>query len=405
MIGRLIARARSWTRATVTAARARLLPGHGEAPASPAPGDGTPLDQSVEHARLRHTAPATYLLNEHGEAAVRRLNAATGNGVPMDSLLVAARWWQLENYLRQLLYIELRARRGPGWAEPLRAVTSQRMNDARADAYMASPDDQHLLAYTDVGDLFRLIDAHWNDCHHGIGLPRDVWRGRTSELRRIRHRMAHCRRPHDDDVDRVEQTLRDLEPGANRALRSYVNHWPVRPELVDPIVDDWCRRRHDLSRLIEHGERNKGIDFSLHVARRPWADTTAERVSGTPGFYWVMDIVLHERHLLIDDYLSQSAVRVSMPLIGHIVHTSTNHVFVTFPSVGSPRDISDAIGRCFEAVFTAARPGYGDHYSVRHPWRRVDIDARVDAQDLLSVLAGLNPDDPISIFAAGKYTA
>jgi hypothetical protein len=31
---------------------------------------------------------------------------------------------------------------------------------------------------------------------------------------RIRHRIGHVRRPHDDDLNRVEQALRDLEHGA-----------------------------------------------------------------------------------------------------------------------------------------------------------------------------------------------
>lgn len=214
--------------------------------------------------------------------------------------------------------------------------------------------------------------------------------------------MAHCRHPHEDDLDRIEQTLRDLEPGAGRALRTYVNHRPIQAELDDPVAADWCRRGHDLSRLIEHGNRVKGIEFSLNATKRPWAIPNPDHITGTAGYYWVMEVVLSRRHLYIDDYLNESGVRVSMPTIAHIVQPSTNHIFVTIPAVGSPQAISDTIGRCFEAIFTAAQPGFGERHSVRHPWRRATTDARIDAQGLLSILNGLHETDPITIFAAHK---
>jgi hypothetical protein len=256
--------------------------------------------------------------------------------------------------------------------------------------------------YTDVSRLFDLVEHYWKECRHGIGMPLDVWKGRRYELEQIRHRKAHCRRPHRDDVDRIEQTLRDLEPAASKTLRLYVDWTEVNPDLDDPVVRDWIGRDHEKSHLVEHGFKNKGIDFHLAVSARPWADREATIVSGTPGYWWVLWVVLHDQHMFIDDFVRESAVRSSLPLIGHIIQPSDHFLYVTFPSVGNATDISDAIARCFEAVFYATTYGVNDRPGVRHPWRRAELDPRVDAQGLLSVLSDLNLDDPISIFSSEK---
>lgn len=334
-----------------------------------------------------------------GEPTAVRLTTAVGCGVPPQTLAVAARWWQLETYLRQLIYIELRAKFGLSWETQLSDRTLNRA-DSAADrlAYMASPDDEHLLAHLDVGELFRLIgDSLWKECQPGVGMPMDVWKGRVGELMAIRHRMAHCRRPHNDDVHRLEQTLRDLEPAAHRALFTYADFAEVREDLDDPVVANWCRGGHEQSRLVEHG-KSKGIWFHLGFCRRSWA-TQSERVSGEPGHFWMMFIVLDGQYLRPADYWADSAVRVSLPNIGHILHESPRFLKVTFPAVDDPDVVSDAIGRCFEAVFDAYR--VGDHEDSTD-WRRGTsrLDSRVDVEGVLSVLSGLHYDEPISLFCA-----
>jgi len=323
--------------------------------------------------------------------------------VPFDALVVAARWWQLEAYLRRLVYIELRALLGPEWTGPLKAEALKRMSKAQAVAYMGSADDGDPLAHTDVGTLFAVVEQQWEQCGPGIGLPEKVWQGRVDELRSIRHRIAHCRRPHSDDVDRLEQTLRDLEPAANRELRSYTTWLVPSDDLDDPIVDAWQRGNHPVyQRLVPHGQDIKGIDFYLRVSVRPWANRGTGAITGSPGYYWVLMVVLHERHLFVDDYLREYHVVKNLPLIGHVIQTDSRFLYVTFPAVGDPVEISDAIGECFEAVFNAANYGYGDINQVRHPWNREQLDSQVDAQGLLAIVSGLDTDDPLTIFAAQR---
>jgi len=264
---------------------------------------------------------------------------------------------------------------------------------------MASTDDDYPLAHLDVRRLFLLLTEHWSATRHGIGLSPTTWNGRVEELSAIRNRMAHGRRPHSDDVLRIEQTLRDLEVAARSTLQAYVTCSSVDPSLPDPVADAWVRLQHPNAHLVEHGRRNKGIYFELQHCVLPWALNLGP-ASGTPGQFWAMQVVCDDRHIDIADFVAESAVEVSTRWIGHILSPSPTCLVVTFPMVDDPSDVSDAIGRCLEAAFSSAIPG-------REPGERVaalrkvrSYDSRIDIEGLLSVLWGLSMADPIKLFSA-----
>jgi hypothetical protein len=124
------------------------------------------------------------------------------NGMPPAASALYARWWQLETWLRSLVYVELRAAYGREWAKRLSKLSEKRRLSDEAFRYMATPDAQALLAYTDAADLFEIIEADWPLFEDAL-LQQAVWAGRTVELRNIRNRMGHCRRPHADDLSRL----------------------------------------------------------------------------------------------------------------------------------------------------------------------------------------------------------
>lgn len=362
--------------------------------------DDPKIDAEVALQRMRRHSPNDFLAHRLGNQDVSRLVRAIEGGVPAASLAVMARWWQFETYLRLLLYVELRGILGSDWQTPLTGITTSRAQHAAGLRYMASADDAHLLAHLDVGRLFELIDQYWAECSLGIGLPKTVWAGRVEEVRPIRHRLAHCRRPHADDASRLEQLLRDLEPAANRVLRAYTDWCAVRHDLSDPVVDAWVHLQHpDALRLVNHGHNTKGIHFELMASHLPGAEVIGT-ITGSPGWFWVMHVVLEGRRLYVDDFWSSQTVKNLMPLAAHIVQSSSWTLAVTIPAAQDADVIADAIGGFLNAVFEEVRPGEGT--DVRHPWRRPepDLDPRVDAEGLLSVLSGLNPEDPISIFDA-----
>lgn len=346
---------------------------------------------------------------EFGPEISRALKGAVRSGVPPEGLHVAARWWQLETHLRRLTYIESRAAFGPEWIDMLASRAIVRLDGARSQRYMPSPDDSDPVAFLDTFDLFDVITTWWEELFASdVGLDLAVWKGRVAELRPIRNRIAHCRRPHVNDADRIEQLLRDLEDGANRAYRSYVQFVDPGEHRSDPIVEDWVHRhRTDARRLIGHGADNKGIRFDLLYTVRPWASISDNQpLSETPGVFWVMAVSLDsdQRHLVVDDYWANRRVQDVLHLIGHAICPDANTLYVTFPAVGDPQAVSDAIGACFETVFRESRMGAPSRpYSARQRGLSgVQLDSRLDAGELLSVLTGLWPENRFSYFGASS---
>jgi hypothetical protein len=219
------------------------------------------------------------------------LEGAFGSGVPGRSVALYARWWQLETWLRSLAYVELRAESGERWTDRLDVGALQRQSRDQARAYMASPDWKDPLAYLDASKLFDLLDRNWSLFEPSL-ISRGSWQGRRDELLAIRHRIGHLRRPHRDDLMRLEQTLRDLEHGAVRTLRAYNRRYDPYPQQAsDPVVTGWVAGQHPVAqRLLEHAERQYGTSLRLTYSVRRWATEFADGpVSGSRGVLWHAD--------------------------------------------------------------------------------------------------------------------
>jgi hypothetical protein len=111
---------------------------------------------------------------------------------------------------------------------------------------MPSPDAENLLAYTDTGTLLRLIaiPETWPLVEPSL-LPRVRWDGLVDVLGDLRIRNAHLRRPHSDDLARLEQALRDLEPGAQRALSAFNRQHRWWTAEGDPVAVAWVSGEHE----------------------------------------------------------------------------------------------------------------------------------------------------------------
>lgn len=233
--------------------------------------------------------------------ARRSIESSIGSGVPPDAVAFAARWWQLETWLRELLYLELRAKHGTAWEKVVEGSNQKRAELDADNKYMPSPDAEHLLAYTDTGSLLKLIATPetWELVEPSL-LPRVRWDGLVDALRDLRNRNAHVRRPHADDLARLEQALRDLEPGARRALLAFNQQRRWWKAEGDPVAVAWLERGHDdAKRLIDHARRQYGTDFTLSSSARPWvvADQLGP-ISGRPGYFWHAEWTLRDGRFL-----------------------------------------------------------------------------------------------------------
>jgi hypothetical protein len=282
---------------------------------------------------------------------------------PAEAVAFYQRWWQFERWLREVAYVELRAKFGPAWTEKLAGNAPARRDGDRANSYMASADADDLLAYADVSQLFALVEAHC-DLFGPFLPPTRRWQGMTDMLGDLRNRNAHCRRPHDDDLSRLEQTLRDLEAGAREFYRSYASTQSVEADSTDPLAKAWVAGEHDTAqRLLRHAEQNYDTRFALRYSVRPWAAIAEGALSGCEGVLWHADWIVTGPELRPVRLWNEIAnVRsVERPLIHLILDSS--HVSATFSALEEPTVVADAIGRIFDAILVTS-----------DPYRTVDIE-------------------------------
>lgn len=160
--------------------------------------------------------------------------------VPSSAVHLFRLAWQLETWLRSMVYVELRAAR-VDWEEPIKeAVNGWPPSSLKSDKrlhHMATP-HQAALSYLTFGQLWEIIsnDAVW-PLFEPYFPPKHLAEGRVEEIKAIRNRVAHFREPHAQDRARLELFLRDMEPG----LRAFCNRYSVgklatKPEH-DPVSD------------------------------------------------------------------------------------------------------------------------------------------------------------------------
>jgi hypothetical protein len=266
---------------------------------------------------------------------------------------------------------------------------------------MYSADSENPLAYLDFSRLAQLIDQHWEQAGYAL-LERSSWAGRLVDLSRIRHRIAHVRAPHPDDLQRLEQTLRDLERGAFVAFASYNDGYvPEARDARNAIVRGWVQGRHaDAQRLIEHAQRQYETRLRVRISRRPWRGRE-EWQNSSVGFLWHADFVMRERTTDVRSLWNDSQLDAVKPLLVHLRADNPWHVGFTFSGADDAEAVSDAIGTAFDTVLDSSSPRFIDD-AAQDRWheRAKLLDYRVHTK------SGWNIVDrhtlPISIFSAGS---
>jgi hypothetical protein len=281
----------------------------------------------------------------------RALKVCWGNGMPPLASALYGRWWQLESWLRSLVYVELKAAMGIAWADVLPKTSESRQLGEREFRYMPTPDVQNRLAYADASTLFKITLERWEQFEECL-LAKNVWAGRVEELKAIRNRIGHCRRPHSDDLVRLEQTLRDLDRGAFTATAAFNDQYHAQESWTDAVVDGWVRNHHRTAvRLVEHAERQYDTIFKLRFSRRPWSKLSAEMqtIAGVPGCVWhAFWYFRGGRSLRLDKFWHD--IEALRDLILFVCADSPSSVQVSFSAVDDPESIADAIGHCFDSA-------------------------------------------------------
>lgn len=288
------------------------------------------------------------------QAQQRAVRSALTAGVPPDAVAVFVRWWQLETWLRIVARIELRARFGHDWLKPASKGAADRAVRDRLNDYMASPDAEDPLAYLDTGELLGLIDSDdlWPMFESTL-LPRVRWQGSADMLNAIRRRIAHTRRPHFDDLARLEQVLRDLEPGGQRFVRSFGARRRIWT-TDDRVTDHWVGRNRDAARQLVNDALAVGVEFELRWSTRPWAaKTPTQQTSGMTGGIWHAEWTTRDRTLDARRIGNELLANESAASVIAVCQGRATSLSVAVPAAVEAESTVSAVEAAFEAVMRA----------------------------------------------------
>lgn len=260
--------------------------------------------------------------------------------VPTSAVKLFRMSWQLEFWLRAMVYVELRGRE-LDWRAPIVKVAPKQpqvlQNDKRL-RHMATHEDRE-LSYLTLGELWKLISAEENwPLFENYLMPKENVLARIDEIKTIRNRVAHCRVPHSNDEARLALFLRDLDSGLRAFCLRYrspaprVSNDPVAVELVSrwsqygyatelysPDVG-WLyaegphrmepRIRCSLRRHCRVGHENAGAEGTIYRLDLSGAGAATLDLSHVLEgiFKWEDDVI----HMLVP---SPGEVQVTIPLI------------------------------------------------------------------------------------------
>lgn len=343
-------------------------------------------------------------LDTEKQRAELALQSAWSSHVPPDASALHARWWQLESWLRELVYVEMRAKYGADWSSHLTQDPERRVSeDANESGYMPTADAHYSLAYLDLTPLLKLVEQEWDILSHAL-LPQRTWLGRMDELRVIRNRISHCRRPHADDLGRLEQTLRDLEKGTFEAVSTFNREQYPDHELDDPVVDSWIRGAHPGAvRLIDHCEAQYDVRFRLRYSARPWARPrgATDPISGHPGLIWHAHWTIGIGYIDLRDLWSALSDDLKSQLI-FVCSPSPAEVEISLPAIDNAQSTADAIERYFDYVILS-RGRSMDTAAVSALWDSwVEFNDRLDPRVAVDSPWSIVDDStiPITMFGA-----
>jgi hypothetical protein len=308
--------------------------------------------------------------------------------VPERALRIYARLWQLETWLRRMVYVELRALKGDAWRKSLPKESRSLQADKHLK-HMPTP-EMNALSYAPLSKLAQLIEAHWS-CFEAYFPPLELWQAKLKEISQIRHRIAHFRVGHADDYPRVLQFLRDIDRGLWTFCTSYNDARPILPQSDDVVtahflhLDPLPWREFDTKKWARVGRTDKSavIGMTVEVLTRPWA-TLANQIDGTAGHFYDIRLMAHDRRKF--DY--GKFLDRSRHLHNHVAHlclSSFEETFrLTVPAVlGSARVIE-----LIDAFLEIAR------YNVRRSASVIEGQADSIAAEWPEYVLG--PSDPLT---------
>ena len=294
---------------------------------------------------------------------IEALNAV--RELPVRVLETYVRLWQLEIWLRRMVYIEFRAAYGDEWENHI--VTSRAEESRKADIklkHMPTP-EVDLLSYSTFGNVCSTIENEWKYFQTYLPL-KEIWTAKLIEIKQIRHRVAHFRHGHSDDLQRTLQLLRDLDKGFWNFCTSYNDTFPVLPPTDDPVIHKFIRLNpfpyqkvgDNKWAIMGIADPNAWFAVTIEIISRKWTSKEISYpIEGKQGFFYDVVIVgrkqryfdyrryfddtklLHKHCVYLIPDISSTSLRATIPSIlgkDKIIETIDGFIYWLSNSLHSP---------------------------------------------------------------------
>ncbi|WGZ90030.1 MAG: Swt1 family HEPN domain-containing protein [Candidatus Thiocaldithrix dubininis] len=279
-----------------------------------------------------------------------------------EAVVVYAYLQMLEKWLREMVYVELKAKKGNSWFNFHK--TKNTYDSDKKYTHMSTPESSP-LSYLSFGELQKLIKNNWEIFSPYLP-PQNIWDAKLEEIDNIRNRIAHFRSLHEQDLNRVLQFLRDIDQGFWRFCTSYNDSFTVLPADNDSVtnkfadLDPFFPKQIDEKRWVTVGHAPPDLLYivSIRVIRRLWCDTS-DKIEGTPGYLYDLNIVIRGQR----QYDYKRFLSASKKLHSKFVHICLDHqsnsIRITIPANYGSEEVINIIEQLIEITEHTIIPSRG----------------------------------------------
>lgn len=277
-----------------------------------------------------------------------------------------ARLWQFETWLRRLVYVQLRALDGDSWETKIETAKAKTPKKHDKDLTHMPTSEDDVLSFVQLSELKRVVSDHWTLFASYLP-PQPIWDAKLIEVMAIRHRVAHFRSLHRDDLARVTQFLRDIDSGFWRFCTAYNSPSSVLPQSSDPVVEHFLEfdllpwRETSDGKWARFGSigPSERLTMTIEVLAMPWA-AWATPIEGKPGFLY--DVLMYARGQWHHDFarLLQST-RAIHHHAAHICLDGGSKSFrFTVPACLGADKVKEIVARFHDAAMNTLAPGFDE---------------------------------------------
>jgi len=279
-----------------------------------------------------------------------------------ERLVTYARLWQLETWLRYMVYVELQAKYGTDWHNHVQGNEGSSKKNDKDLTHMPSPEETK-LSFISFSLLCKTIENEW--AQFGPYLPpQTIWKAKIEEVSQVRNRIAHFRRGHKDDLQRVLQLLRDLDAGFYHFCTSINSSlFSLSQDTNDPIIQSSASLNPYVKRGPEVHHLADRLEIKLEIVPRPWSamPNDYKDVVGKPGFFYDLNIHAYSNRIFHYENFLRSTKRLHDHVLFIILTTDSDHIRILLPSLLGVATLINLVDTFIQAAANELWPARSEH--------------------------------------------